>query len=67
VFVGKEIGEIVMADRSITNDPLLFGVAAACMLVLLLLIGLGGLGKNVTPNTPQSNTESPATTGSKTP
>lgn len=56
-----------MADRSITNDPLLFGVAAACMLVLLLLIGLGGLGKNVTPNTPQSNTESPATTGSKTP
>ena len=64
-----------MADRSVTNmdegskggrrSALVFGVAAATLTALLILIGVAG--KNVAPNTPQSNTESSATSGSQNP
>jgi hypothetical protein len=56
----KDIGEIAMANR-----PILFGVVAATLTVLLILVGVAG--KNVAPNTPQANTESPATSGSQNP
>jgi hypothetical protein len=42
-----------------------FGLVAAIMTVVLILIGVAG--KNVAPNTPQSNTESPAASGSQNP
>jgi hypothetical protein len=71
----KEIGEIAMADRPMTdmdegskgggNSILVFGLVAATLTVLLILIGV--TGKNVTPNMAQSNTESPATSGSQNP
>ena len=64
-----------MADRSVTDmdegskgsrrSALVFGVVAATLTALLILIGVAG--KNVAPNTPQSNTESPATSGSQNP
>ena len=64
-----------MADRSVTNmdegskggrrSALVFGVVAATLTALLIVIGVAG--KNVAPNTPQSNTESPATSGSQNP
>jgi hypothetical protein len=64
-----------MADRSVIymdegskggrRSALVFGVVAATLTALLILIGLAG--KNVAPNTPQSNTESPATSGSQNP
>ena len=64
-----------MADRRMTdidegsnggrNSVLLFGVVAATLTVLLILVGLAG--KNVAPNMAQSNTESPATSGSLNP
>ena len=37
----------------------------ATLTVLLILVGVAG--KSVAPNTPQSNTESPATSGSQNP
>jgi hypothetical protein len=69
----KEIGEITMADRPMTdegskggrNSVLIFGVVAATLTVLLILVGVAG--KSVAPNTPLSNTESPATSGSQNP
>ena len=64
-----------MADRPMTDmdegskggrrSVLLFGLVAATLTVLLILIGVAG--KNVAPNTPQSNTESPAASGSQNP
>jgi hypothetical protein len=67
-----------MADRSVTDmdegskggrrsarSALVFGVVAATLTALLILIGVAG--KNVAPNTPQSNTESSATSGSQNP
>ena len=44
---------------------LAFGIVAAVMTVLLIVIGVAG--KNVAQNTAQSNTESPATSGSQNP
>jgi hypothetical protein len=47
------------------RSVLIFGLVAATLTVLLILIGVAG--KNVAPNTPQSNTESPAASGSQNP
>ena len=65
-----------MTDRSVTDmdegskggrrSALVFGVVAATLTALLLIL-IGVVGKNVAPNTPQSNTESPATSGSQNP
>ena len=62
-----------LADRPMTEKDegskggrrsvLTFGLVAAIMTVLLILIGVAG--KNVAPNTPQSNTASPANSGSQ--
>ena len=64
-----------MTDRSVTDmdegskggrrSALVFGVVAATLTALLILIGVAG--KNVAPNTPQSNTEWPATNSSQNP
>ena len=63
-----------MADRPTTDmdeskggrsSVLAFGLVAATLTVLLILVGVAG--KNVGPNTAQSNTESPATSGSQNP
>ena len=64
-----------MADRSITDmdegskggrrSVLVFGLVAATLTVLLILVGVAG--NNVAPNMAQSNTESPATSGSQNP
>jgi hypothetical protein len=64
-----------MADRSVTDmdegskggrrSALVFGVVAATLTALLILIGVAG--NNGAPNTRQSNTESPATSGSQNP
>jgi hypothetical protein len=71
----KEIGEIAMADRPMTDmdegskggerSVLVVGLVAGILTVLLILVGVAG--KSVGPNTPQSNTESPATSGSQHP
>jgi hypothetical protein len=66
----KEIGEIAMADmdegsKGGRRSVLAFGIVAAVMTVLLIVIGV--TGKNVAQNTAQSNTESPATSGSQNP
>ena len=71
----KDIGEIAMAYRPMThmdegskggrNSVLLFGVVAATLTVLLILVGVAG--KNVGLSTTVSNTESPATSGSQNP
>jgi hypothetical protein len=45
------------------RSVLAFGIVAAIVPVLLLVIGV--TGKNVAPNIPQSNTELPATSGSQ--
>jgi hypothetical protein len=51
-------------DRSV----LTVGIVAACLFVLLVLVGLGAFGsKSVAPNTPQPNAESPATSGAQKP
>ena len=42
---------------------LAFGIVAATLTVLLILVGVAG--KSVAPNTPLANTESPATSGSQ--
>jgi hypothetical protein len=44
---------------------LAFGIVAATLTVLLILVGV--TGKNVAPNTPQTTTESPATSSSQNP
>jgi hypothetical protein len=64
-----------MADRSVTDMDegskggrrfaLVFGVVAATLTVLLIVIGVAG--KNAAPNTAHSNTESPATSSSQNP
>ena len=64
-----------MTDRSVTDmdegskggrrSALVFGLVAATLTVLLILVGVAG--KNVGPSTPVSNTESPATSGSQNP
>jgi hypothetical protein len=64
------IGEIAMADmdegsRGGRRSVLAFGIVAAIMTVLLIAIGVSG--KNVTSNMAQSNTETPATSGSQNP
>jgi hypothetical protein len=46
------------------RSALAFGIVAATLTVLLIV---GVAGKSVAPNTPQSNTESPATSGSQNP
>ena len=56
----KAIGEISMADRSMTKASV-FGLVAASALVLLILIGLAS--KHAAPNTAQLNTEWPAASG----
>ena len=45
------------------RSVLAFGIVAAIMTVLLIVIGV--TGKNVAPNAAQLNTESPATSGSQ--
>jgi hypothetical protein len=51
-------------DRSV----LTVGIVAACLFVLIVLVGLGAFGsKSVAPNTPQQNAESPATSGAQKP
>ena len=47
------------------RSVLAFGIVAATMTVLLILIGVAG--KSVAPNAPQANTESPATSSSQNP
>jgi hypothetical protein len=47
------------------NSVLEFTIVAALLTVVLILIGVAG--KNVAPNTVQSNTESPTTSGSQNP
>jgi len=44
---------------------MVFGLVAATMLVMLIVIGVAG--KNVGPNTAQLNTKSPAASGSQNP
>jgi hypothetical protein len=44
---------------------LIFGVVAATLTVLLIILGLAG--KDVATNTAQTTTESPATSGSQNP
>jgi hypothetical protein len=66
----REIGEIVMADmdegsKGGRRSVLVFGLVAATLTVLLILVGVAG--NNVAPNMAQSNTESPATSGSQNP
>jgi hypothetical protein len=66
----REIGEIAMADMDEASkggqrSVLVFGIMAASLTVLLILVGVRG--KSVAPNTAQSNTESPATSGSQNP
>jgi hypothetical protein len=66
----REIGEIVMADmdegsKGGRRSVLVFGLVAATVTVLLILVGVAG--NNVAPNMAQSNTESPATSGSQNP
>jgi hypothetical protein len=73
-----------MADRPITKRPmtadlegsgggdtsvLIFGIAAACLFVLLVLTGLGAFDGKMAPAppTPQPTTQSPAPTGSTNP
>ena len=46
------------------NSVLLFGLVAATLTVLLILVGVAG--NNVAPNS-ASNTKSPATSGSQNP
>ena len=46
----------------------LFGVVAAALLVLLVLVGMGNFGtKKMAPDTAQQKTKSPATPGSQNP
>ena len=47
------------------RSVLAFGIVAATLTVLLILVGVAG--NNVPPNMAQSNTESPATSGSQNP
>ena len=47
------------------RSVLAFGIVAATLTVLLILVGVAG--KSVAPNTPQTTTESPATSGSQNP
>jgi hypothetical protein len=71
---GTKSGETAMADRPTTYRPitdeevsrarsvLTLGILAACLIILLLLIGFGVFGsKTVAPNTPQPTTQSPTT------
>jgi hypothetical protein len=44
---------------------LVFSLVAATLTVLLIVVGVAG--KSVAPNTPQTTTESPATSGSQNP
>jgi hypothetical protein len=72
-----KIGEIVMAGRPITDlegfrhgarSVLTLGILAACLIVLLLLIGFGIFGsETVVQNTPQPTAQSPAPSGSTNP
>jgi hypothetical protein len=52
-------------SRAGATSMLIWGIVSACMLILLLIVGLGG--KSVAPNTPQPNAESPATSGAQKP
>ena len=52
-------------SRGGRRSVLAFGIVAAIMTVLLIAIGVSG--KNVTSNMAQSNTETPATSGSQNP
>ena len=47
------------------RSVLAFGIVAATLTVLLILVGVAG--KSVAPNTAQTTTESPATSGSQNP
>ena len=47
------------------RSVLVFGLVAATLTVLLILVGVAG--KSVAPNTPQASIESPATSGSQNP
>ena len=47
------------------NSVLLFGLVASILTVLFILVGVAG--DNVPPKMAQSNTESPATSGSQNP
>jgi hypothetical protein len=57
---GREMDE---GSRGGRRSVLVFGLVAAIVTVLLILIGV--TGKNVAPNAPQPNTESPATSSSQ--
>ena len=79
-FLAQTKLEITMAPRGLFERPMtdsdegskggnrsimVFGLVAATMLVMLIVIGVAG--KNVGPNTAQLNTESPAASGSQNP
>jgi len=70
--IGKvaEIGEIAMAymdegSKGGRRSVLAISIVVASMIVLMIVIGVSG--RNVTQTTAQSNTESPATSGSQNP
>ena len=47
------------------RSVLIFGIVAS--IITVLLIGIGVSGRNAPPNIVQSNTESPATSGTQSP
>lgn len=50
-------------SRGGTRSIMLWAVVSACLFVWMFFVGTGHIGKSVTSNTPQANTESPATSG----
>jgi hypothetical protein len=55
-------------SKGYARSVLTLGILAACLIVLLLLIGFGVFGsETVAPNTPQPTTQSPAPSGSTNP
>jgi len=50
------------------RSVMLWAIVSACLFGLLALVGTGALtGKKAAPNTPQANTEAPATGGAQEP
>ena len=59
----RPMTDIDEGSRGGRRSVVVFGVVAAALLVFLMVVGSSG--REMAPNTPQSNTESPATAGSK--
>ena len=60
----RPMTDIDEGSRGGTRSVVIFGVVAAVLLGFLVIAGSSGR-EHVAPNTPPSNTESPATAGSK--